>query len=68
MHSSLLAITHHAGGRLAELGFLFMALAGAISAFGYATPYRRKVAHLLGGAFLSVGALILVAAIHWGHF
>jgi uncharacterized membrane protein len=65
---ALLGITHHAGGRLAELGLLFIAASGAVSALGYATPYRRKVAHVIGGALLSLGALILVASIHWGHF
>jgi hypothetical protein len=66
--SLLLGITHHAAGRLAELGFLFMAAAGLVSALGYATPYRRKVAHLVGGVLLAIGSLILIAANHWGHF
>jgi hypothetical protein len=65
---SLLAITQHSGGRLAELGFALMAFAGAVVALGSVAPGARRTGGFLGGLALAVGAVVVIVAIHWGHF
>ena len=63
----ILALTHHNGVRLAELGFLLAAVAGG-SIFVGALTSRSRVANLLAGAALAVGAVLLIIAIRRGHF
>jgi hypothetical protein len=64
---NILAITHHNGIRLAELGFLLAAVAGGLIFVGALTP-RSRVANLLAGAALAVGAVLVIIAIRKGHF
>ena len=64
----VLALTHHTGVRLAEVGFLFVLLAG-----GWLTASARFKASTLAtwggvGLALTLGALLVLIAIHWGHF
>ena len=65
----VLALTHHAGVRLAEVGFLLLLFGGVwlaaaqIPAFGLARG-RTVVAGLAFG----VAGLLLIIATHWGHF
>lgn len=64
----MVAITHHTGIRLAELGFLLGAVAGALFALGAVTPFGRRGGTLLGGLALAAGSVLLIVAAHWGHF
>jgi hypothetical protein len=67
MHT--IAMSPHAGIRLAEVGFLLVLFAGlwfaasAISFFGHAR-FRTAV----GGLALAAAGLLLIVAAHWGHF
>ena len=65
---NLLAIAQHNGVRLAEVGFALAAVAGGLLALGAVTPFGRKAGELTGGLALAVGAVLLVVAVHWGHF
>jgi hypothetical protein len=66
---SLLAysISSHTGVRLAELGFLLGAVAGASFALGAITPISR-IWNLLAGIALGAGSVLLIVATRWGHF
>jgi hypothetical protein len=67
---TLLAITisRHTGIRLGELGFLLMAIAGALLVLGAAFPFGRRIGTALGGLALAAGGVLAVVATHWGHF
>ncbi len=65
---ALLAITRHTGIRLAELGFLLAAIAGALMLIGAIVPFGRRVGTALAGIALGGGGVLLVIATHWGHF
>lgn len=63
-----LAITRHTGIRIAELGFLLAAIAGALLVLGAAVPFGQRVGTALGGLALAASGVLLVVATHWGHF
>ncbi len=65
---NVLAITHHAGVRVAEIGFLLVAIAGAALAVGALVPGGRRIWPLGGGVALGAGAVLLIVATHWGNF
>jgi hypothetical protein len=65
---NLLAITHHNGIRLAELGFLLDAVGAALIALSALTPGGKRMGAFVGGATLAVGSVLLIVAAHWGHF
>jgi hypothetical protein len=62
----LLALAHHNAGRLAELGFLLMASAGFILAFGFIGGFLKR--NTAAGLALAVGSVLLIVAFHWGHY
>ena len=64
----LLAITRHTGIRLAELGFLLVAIAGALLVLGQLAPAVRRTSVVVGGLALAAGGVLLVVAAHWGHY
>ena len=64
----LLAITRHTGIRLAELGFLLAAIAGALLLLGAIFPFGRRAGAGIGGLALAASGVLLVVATHWGHF
>lgn len=64
----LVAITRHAGIRLAELGFLFWVVAGAFLIFGQVAAGGRRPGAFLGGLAVAAGGVLLIIATHWGHF
>ena len=64
----LLAITRHTGIRLAELGFLLAAIAGALLLIEAIVPFGRRVGTALAGMALGAGAVLMIVATHWGHF
>ena len=65
---TLLALTQHNGVRIAEVGFALAAIAGGLLFLGAMTPFGRKSGNLLGGACLAGGSVLVIIAIHWGHF
>jgi hypothetical protein len=65
---NLLALSEHAGTRIAEVGFLLGAIAGAALAVGAVTPLGRKIGDLAAGVALAAGSVLLIVAAHWGHF
>ena len=65
---NLLAITHHNGIRIAEVGFLLGAIAGVALAVGAVAQSAGKMWSLVGGVALAAGSLLLIVATHWGHF
>jgi hypothetical protein len=50
------------------VGFALAAVAGGVLALGAITPFGRKAGELTGGLALAAGAVLLVVAVHWGHF
>jgi len=60
-------MTQHAGVRLAEVGFLLDAIAGAILFFGV-VPGVRSAARVGAGLLLAIGSVLLIIGTHWGHF
>jgi hypothetical protein len=65
---NLLAITHHNGIRIAELGALIGAIGGAILALAMLAPAGARPAKFLGAAAIAAGFALIVIAAHWGHF
>jgi hypothetical protein len=64
----LLALSHHAAGRIAELAFLLVAVAGVGIVLGSIGALRAKSANVLAGLALAVAGVALVIAFHWGRF
>lgn len=64
----LLAISRHTGIRLAELGFLLAAIAGALFLLGAVVPFGRRIGTGIGGLALAAGGVLLIVATHWGHY
>jgi hypothetical protein len=65
---NVLALTHHNGIRIAELGFAIAAVGGALLAFGAMSRGGTKTTNLLAGLALAAGAVLVLVAAHWGHF
>jgi hypothetical protein len=65
---TFLALTDRTGLRLAEVGFLLAAIAGALLGFGAVTRAGARTANLVAGLALAAGAVLLIIAAHWGHF
>ncbi len=64
----ILTLSRHSGLRVAELGLALTALAGLALLFGAVVPLGRKPGNALGGAALCIGGVLLLIAVHWGHF
>ena len=66
----LLTISHRTGGRLAEVGFLLVLIAGVWLVFAETlNPQRwRRFRTIVAGVLLAVAGLLLVVATHWGKF
>ena len=65
----ILFATHfakHSTIRIEELGFLLVAVAGALLVFSAVTPLTRRVGQLLAGLALAVAGILLIAALHYG--
>jgi hypothetical protein len=67
----VLALTHQAGIRLAEVAFLLLLIAGIWLVFGELEISRVRLHRVrrivAGGAIAAAGALLIIAT-HWGHF
>lgn len=64
---TIFAFTRHTGVRVAEIGFLLIALAGALLAIAPLTRVGRP-GTIAGGAGIAAGAVIVIIAIRWGSF
>jgi len=59
----------HTGNRLAEIGFLLMALAGLWLAAAELPVLRFASARrFIAGLALAAAGVLLIVAVHWGHF
>jgi hypothetical protein len=65
---NMLAITNHNGLRLAELGFVLTAIAGAALALTTIVRSYNQAGKFVSGVALAVGSVLLIIAAHWGHF
>jgi hypothetical protein len=65
----VVGMTHHAGIRIAEVGFLLLLFGGVwliaseVAFFGWA-----RARAIVAGAAFAVGGVLLIVATHWGHF
>ncbi len=68
--SPLLAMSVHSGIRFAEVGFLLMLIAGVWLAADSVLPRLRLPGSrtAVAGVLIAVGAVLVIIAIHWGHF
>ena len=67
MHS--IAMAHHTGRRLAEIGFLLILFAGVWLAAAQIPRFRFATGRtIVAGLALAVAGLLLIIATHWGHF
>jgi hypothetical protein len=65
---TLLAFTHHAGLRLAEVGYLLLVFAGIWLAAAQIPQLRfGKARTIVAGVALAAGGVLLIVATHWGH-
>jgi hypothetical protein len=65
----LLAISHHTGVRLAEVGFLLVLIAGVwLVAAELLGPRWQTFRIVVAGACLAVAGLLLIVAVHSGSF
>jgi hypothetical protein len=65
----VLALTHHTGRRLAEIGFLLILFAGVWFAAAQVPRLRFATARtIVAGIALALAGLLLIIATHWGHF
>ena len=67
MHA--VALAHHTGRRLAEIGFLLILFAGIWLAAAQVPRFRSGAARtIVAGVALALAGLLLIIATHWGHF
>lgn len=65
----IVLMTHHTGRRLAELGFLLVLFAGIWFAAAEMPQFKFASGRsIVAGLALAVAGLLLIIAIHWGHF
>jgi hypothetical protein len=66
----VLGISHQSGVDLAEVGFLLIVIAGVWMVAAEILNPRRwgRVRHVVAGAALAIGGVLLIIATHWGHF
>jgi hypothetical protein len=54
--------------RIAEVGFLVILLGGAWMAAASVRNFKAGTLRVVGGLGLAAGAVLVIIAIHWGHF
>jgi hypothetical protein len=65
----IVAMSHHTGARLAEVGFLLILIAGVWLAVAQLPRFGIPNARMaVAGVALAMGAVLLIIATHWGHF
>ena len=66
---SLLALSRHAGTRLAEVGFLLMVFSGIWLVVVEVTPtILVRLRRVVAGLALALSGALLIVAVHWGQF
>ena len=60
-------LSPHTGARLAEVGFLLIALAG-LGLWARASGRGRRESTAFVGLALAAAGVLLIVATHWGHF
>jgi hypothetical protein len=69
MAGVIILMTHHTGRRLAELGFLLVLFAGIWFAAAEIPQFKFASGRsIVAGLALAVAGLLLIVAVHWGHF
>jgi hypothetical protein len=67
--SFVLALTHHTGIDLAEVGFLLILIAGVwLVAAEIPQLKLGKARRVVAGTALAISGVLLIIATHWGHF
>ena len=65
----VVALTHHTGRRLAEIGFLLILFAGTWLAAAQVPRLRFASGRtIVAGVALALAGALLIIATHWGHF
>jgi uncharacterized membrane protein YjjP (DUF1212 family) len=65
----VLALTQHTGRRLAEIGFLLILFAGIWLAAAQIPQFKFTTTRMIvAGIALAVAGILLIIAVHWGHF
>jgi hypothetical protein len=60
---------HHTGVVIAEVGFLLMLIAGIWFVASEFPQFKMaRTRRIVAGTALAVGGLLLIIAVHWGHF
>jgi hypothetical protein len=63
------ALAHHTGVRLAEVGFLLIVFAGIWLAAAQIPQLKNSTARtIVAGVALALAGILLIIATHWGHF
>ncbi len=62
-------LSHHMSGRLAEVAFLLILIAGIwLAAAENLAPPKHLNRTTVAGVLLAVAGLLLIVATHWGQF
>jgi hypothetical protein len=65
----VVALSHHTGRRLAEIGFLLILFAGIWLAAAQIPAFKLSTARtIVAGVALAVAGVLLIIAVHSGHF
>jgi hypothetical protein len=65
----VLAVSHHAGVILAEVGFLLILFAGVWLVSAEIPVFKMRAARtIVAGVALASAGVLLIIATHWGHF
>jgi hypothetical protein len=66
---SLLAFSHHAGIRVAEVGFLLILFSGIwLTVVEVGSPVFARFRRVVATVALALSGALLIVAVHWGHF
>lgn len=65
----VLALTHHTGVRLAEIGFLLVLFAGLWLSAAEIPQLRFATGRtIIAGVALAIAGALLIIAVHWARF
>ena len=65
----ILGFSQHTGDRLAEVGFLLFVIAGIWLAAAQIAWFKFAAGRtIVAGLALAIGGVLLIVAVHWGHF